>query len=417
MAWYGVRKPKMKLQYVFGNPTKPKKRSKKVAKKKRKNPRQTTVKVYQKIRKKNKKTGKMSNRRGPLQAAHKTPKISTRAELKKMKSELDLLQATSYQLQHDKKMVKGKAAKSKMTKLIAKAKAKAKKFNDKYITEAKLTAAEKKEMATLLRDLRQAGQFIVQKQDVYTGSIMATKKKGKNKKTVGKKKPKSKAKKTVSKKKPKSKAKKAGGTKKTTTKKSSRRRKRNVKVSKSKAIKKGYVLKANPKKKRRSRRKSNPYFGGVIMKNNPMSVAGMKVAGYDPMELAELATGGLFYGAANSYLSPLFAKIPGLGGMAGMLGGTVPSLMAGIALNIISGKVNNRQVKLHLLGVLRHARLLLRWWRARLHIRQQPMKLLNAQRLAFEQTVLAGPLHMLAHRLSGVAKRSADLGVVVADSL
>jgi hypothetical protein len=63
------------------------------------------------------------------------------------------------------------------------------------------------------------------------------------------------------------------------------------------------------------------------------------------MELAELATGGLFYGAANSYISPLFAKIPGLGGMAGMLGGTVPSLMAGIALNIISDKVNNKQVK------------------------------------------------------------------------
>ncbi len=82
-----------------------------------------------------------------------------------------------------------------------------------------------------------------------------------------------------------------------------------------------------------------------MKRNNPMSVAGMKVAGYDPMELAELGVGGLFYGAANSYISPMFARIPGLGQMAGMLGGTVPALIVGIGANIISDKIGNRQVK------------------------------------------------------------------------
>ena len=81
------------------------------------------------------------------------------------------------------------------------------------------------------------------------------------------------------------------------------------------------------------------------MKETGMKVAGMQVAGYDAMELAELGVGGLFYGAANSYISPMFAKIPGLGQFAGALGGTVPSLIVGVMFNIASDKINNKQAK------------------------------------------------------------------------
>jgi hypothetical protein len=341
----------MKLQYVFGNPTRPKKRSKKVAKKKRKNPRKSKAMGFNLVKMKNgevklKKTTTIS-----------TGKYPTTAEISKTRAAMNLAKAALQQARINKKKVSGKIAKAKIQKAIVNLEKAYKAVDKKLKDKVALRASEHTAFQGAIKNLKDTGAQVKTSTE-YTGGSVAKKKK-KKKKTTKKKttRKKRKTKKKATKKKAtkkrktkkkstrkkatrkkatkkkstrkkakkkttkKRKTKRKSTRKKASKKKSSGRRKRKVKVSKSKAIKKGYVLKANPKKKRRSRRKKNPYFGGVIMKkNNPMSVAGMKVAG-------------------------LFAKIPGLGGMAGMLGGTVPSLMAGIALNIISDKVNNKQVK------------------------------------------------------------------------
>lgn len=381
----------MKLQYVFGNPTgKTKKRkkakkakkvkknkmngSRKVAKKKtkkKKNPQKTTVKAFA-INKVKTKTGKTIKRKGKLANKHTSASYATSGELHRMRASLSVARALIAEARQAKSKAKGPKRKiyasfiKKLQKQLASA-------TKAYKTKAVNASKEHAGLRAIIANWKQE-EAIIKTETTYSGQKGAKVAKKKRKKKATKKKTRRKKKKTsvataAPKKKKrkkkkstkKSKAKKAKRSKsvsaapkkrrkkrKSTKKKKSSSRKRRSSKRRSIGLKKGQsvTVKANPKSKRRGRRKKNPFFGGIIMKkSNPMKVAGMQVAGYDPMELAELATGGLFYGAANSYISPLFAKIPGLGGMAGMLGGTIPSLIAGIGLNILSEKISNPQAK------------------------------------------------------------------------
>lgn len=369
----------MKLQYMFGNPTGPKKRKKRrnaVAKsKKRKNPRKTSVTAKRKTRKKTK-SGKWKAVKKTVQ--HRSGKtVASSADMHRMRSALSSARATIADMRIKKSKIKDKAKRKAVAGKIKKLNTKLSALSKKYKTKSKARSEELTHIKNLVNDIQAAG--LVAETKTKRWKVAKRKKRKKARKKASRKKTtrrKKKARKKVARKKTtrrKKRRKSASKKKKTTrrrkkaTKKASRkrkaapkrrrrRRKKQKRASASGVVytkkKRGkkrrpvkYKVSVNPKRRRKRRR--NPIIGGgtIMKRNNPMQVAGFKVAGYDPIELAELGVGGLVYGMANSYITPMFARIPGLNQFAGALGGTVPTLTVGILANILSDKVANRQVK------------------------------------------------------------------------
>lgn len=360
----------MKLQYVFGNPTKSKtKRSGGVKRKSRKrNPERYKVTAYTK-KKKGKKRKKV--------ATKTTRAVLTRSELAGLKASLAKLRAKKARLQ-DLKLGKSKAQKNKLEAEKKKVSHLIKTLTTAIKKKQKVRASTKKLATQMAKDIKSSGDYTAKtsterklvrkkrKKKSSTRRKKASKKKStrrkkkttaKKKKTTRRKKRKSstkkrrkKAKKTTTKKRRRRKAKKSTTKRrrrKTTAKKrKSTRRKRRTSSKKRKTSSRKKMKKVASKRYKKPRKFTKlAVYTNPRKRSNPMKVAGMKVAGYDTMELAELGAGGLLYGVANSYLSPLFAKIPGLGQFSGMLGGTIPSLVAGVALNIVSDKVKQKQIK------------------------------------------------------------------------
>jgi hypothetical protein len=368
----------MNLQYVFGNPTgtKKKKRGKSMVKKKKtkKNPVRKRAKAYEPVKKKTK-SGKTVTKRGKKAAQHTTAKVATRGELHANRAKLSLLRKQIADLRDMRKQAKGnKKVKDQLLRSIKAIESKYKKLNADHNKKRKVRKTELNALDGMIQDFKKLGAIVDIERD-YTGDAKLSKAKKKTKKKASRRKKKTtkkagsrRKKKTTKKKasKKKTSSKKRRTKKKTTRKKAASRRKTTKKRSTSRkkttskkrrstkrrrpvALKKGQsvLVKANPKKRKMKKRK-NPIGGVIMKKHNPMKVGGMQVAGYEPIELAELATGGLIYGAANSYLTPMFAKIPGLGQMAGLLGGTAPCLITGVLLNIASDKIGNAQAKMAL---------------------------------------------------------------------
>ncbi len=171
--------------------------------------------------------------------------------------------------------------------------------------------------------------------------LMAKKRNGKKKKSKGKKKisKKSTYKKSTSKKVSKKKV-----SKKKSTKKSSKRKSYKFTVKRIRRLKKGktirlHVGKKSKKQKRYSITRTNP-VGGMMSKFSD-------VTGHSIKEAGGLALGGLAYGAVNS----LMTKIPGVNKVQEQLvkvpviGTSLPTLLMGVALNLIGSKMKNKAAK------------------------------------------------------------------------
>jgi hypothetical protein len=344
----------MQMQYIFGNPT-GKKGRKSVATKKRKkkNPQRITYSLKNKKTKKTVSEGSTGwyprgSEIATLQtrlkkAQEKKRATKSRAGKKKLATQIKQLRE---KVDYLRMIKKGGDDEAKSARKKAKGAGKAYSFSSKY--EAK--AAKRSKKKTKKKGRKKTAKKRKTKKRKSGVRRKKRRKTAKKATTTRKRRKRKKAKKSTTKKRRRKSAKKSAPKKRRKAAKKSGRRRKKRRKSKSVTLKTmggKITVKKNPKRRKRRKTMRNPYTGGSKMKyrNNPMSFGGFKVSGYDAMELAELGVGGMIYGMANSYISPMFAKIPGMAQFAGALGGTVPTLIAGIALNIISDKVNNRQVK------------------------------------------------------------------------
>lgn len=237
-------------------------------------------------------------------------------DVTKLEGSISEVQAKLEGLQMAKKKHK-KAATKKTTKKTAK-KAGTKK---KKARSAKQRANDKK--LGLMASKRHASK---------KKSKKTSKKKSKktSKKTVKKAVHKKSAKKTVKK-----------TVKKTAKKKAAVKKKSYKKFSlkKMNKMKKGSTYHTSKGKKKYSIKRTNP-TGGMMSKFSDMT-------GHTIKEAGGLAVGGLAYGAVNG----LMTKIPGIKNVQAQLvkvpviGTSLPTLLMGVALNMLSSKIKNKQAK------------------------------------------------------------------------
>ena len=71
------------------------------------------------------------------------------------------------------------------------------------------------------------------------------------------------------------------------------------------------------------------------MLTKPVKLGRYNLSGtFEAGELLSLAVGGGLYGLGNRMFTPILASIPGMGALAGMLGGTVPNMILASVANV-----------------------------------------------------------------------------------
>lgn len=342
----------MSLQYVFGNPTR-KKRKKSMrkttkrkvtrkAKSKKKNPRRTRVSAHAK-KKVTTSTGRTYTAKGKKIQTRAGKIVATKADLAAMRTGVAKMKEALEKAKIYKSNAGSKAQKKKYQSRITKLRNKIKSFQGKIKKKQKARKDELKLIRELVSDIKSAGHIPVTKTTKKVKGKMAKKKKKstrKRKTTKRKTKRKTSSRKKATRKKASRKKttrrKKSTKRKTSAKKKTSSRKKTTRKKTRRKSTKKKSGMSMSVRKRKGKKKYSvtlrNP--GGRKMKN-PTKLAGMKVSGYENAELVELMIGGLGYGFANKYVSPWFSKF-GLGQLTQVAGGTLPTIIVGALVNALS---------------------------------------------------------------------------------